>query len=202
VSYKAEVVRLALVLLIVMVGLPLAGCAGGRTKHVARGDGRKSRAPALVTHHGSVRPQLVAAVGRGTVPIERHRNAQFLSPTRLAIVTMGSTGCPSLPKRLMVQSPDAIRIRLSRPKGFCLDNLLMKRVVIAIDPKQINVHRRLTIRLYYPKGVIRRFWRPIVVVARALQGAQASFRNTGPGERAQALSDRSAALTARAWLGG
>jgi hypothetical protein len=113
--------KLALVLLIVMLGLSLAGCAGGRTKHLATSEARKGQAPALVPHDGSVRPQLVVAVGRGTVRITRHRNAQFLSPNRLAIVTMGSTGCPSLPKRLMVQSPDAIKIRLSRPKGFCFD---------------------------------------------------------------------------------
>jgi hypothetical protein len=46
-----------------------------------------------------------------------------------------------------------------------LDNLVISPVVIAINPKQINVHHRLTIRLYYPKGVIRRYLRPVVLTA-------------------------------------
>ena len=160
--------RLALVLLIVMLGLTLAGCAGAPSKLPATSAAHRNQSRASLAYDRSARPQLVVAVGRGNVPIKLHQNAKFISPTRLAIVTMGSTGCPSLPKRLIVESRDAITIHLTRPSRPCLDNLVMKRVVIAIDPKRIDVHHRLTIRLYYPKGVIRRFWRPIVVEARPL----------------------------------
>jgi hypothetical protein len=38
-------------------------------------------------------------------------------------------------------------------------------LVIAINPKQIDVHHRLTIRLYYPKGVTLRYRRPVVSTA-------------------------------------
>ena len=41
------------------------------------------------------------------------------------------------------------------PGGACLDNLVISPVVIAINPKQIDVHHRLRVSLYYRKGVIR-----------------------------------------------
>ncbi len=66
----------------------------------------------------------------------------------------------------MVQSPDVIQVRLrvkTPPNGACLDDATMSRYVIAINPSQINVHHRLTIRLYYPKGVIRENKRPVVL---------------------------------------
>jgi hypothetical protein len=99
--------------------------------------------------------------------------ARFLSPTRLAFLTSGSGSCPSVPVRLVVQTPHAIRIDLAigswhrtasglrvqvphlPPGGACLDNLVSSPVVIAIDPKQIDVHRGLRVSLYYRKGVVR-----------------------------------------------
>jgi hypothetical protein len=45
------------------------------------------------------------------------------------------------------------------------DLVLNSPVVIAINPKRIDVHHRLTIRLYYPKGVILRYKRPVVIIA-------------------------------------
>jgi hypothetical protein len=99
--------------------------------------------------------------------------ARFLSPTRLAFLTSGSGSCPSVPVRLVVQTPHAIRIDLAigswhrtasglrvqvphlPPGGACLDNLVISPVVIAINPKQIDVHHRLRVSLYYRKGVIR-----------------------------------------------
>jgi hypothetical protein len=162
------VTRLAVAVLLVVLGVRLAGCASGGSRHAATGAAPKPHVRASLHRDGSARSPLVVALDRGTVPITHHRNAQLLSPTRLAIVTMGSTGCPSLVKRLVVESPDAIQIRLDRPNRVCLDNLVLKRIVIAIDPKQIDVHHRLTIRLYYPKSVIRRYQRPVVVTARPL----------------------------------
>jgi hypothetical protein len=162
------VTRLALAVLLVMLGAPLAGCAGGGGKHAGTRGAPKGQGHASLSRVGGVRSSLVVAVGRGTVPITRHLNAQWLSPTRLAIVTMGSTGCPSLPKRLVVVSTDAITIRLHRPNRFCLDNLVSKRIVIAVDPKRIDVQRRLTIRLFYPESVVRRFTRPITTTAQPL----------------------------------
>ena len=98
---------------------------------------------------------------------------------------MGSSSCPSVPIKLVVQTPalHAIRVDLTvgswhrlgsgrrvqvphlPPGGGCLDNLVNSPVVIAINPNEINVYHRLTIRLYYPKGTIRRYQRPVVLTA-------------------------------------
>jgi hypothetical protein len=48
----------------------------------------------------------VVAVGRQAVAgINLLNGARILSPTRLAIVTAGSSGCPAAPKSLVVQTP-------------------------------------------------------------------------------------------------
>jgi hypothetical protein len=82
------------------------------------------------------RSPLVIAVGPN-VPLQHKRLPRFLSPTRLAIATIGSTGCRTVPKRLVVQSPHAIKIRLevkTPPNGACFDNAFFTRYVVAIDP--------------------------------------------------------------------
>jgi hypothetical protein len=91
----------------------------------------------------------------------RH-SARFLSPTRLAILTWGSFTCPAVPNRLVVETPDTIRIHLTGGSwqgelpvahppmgGACTADHSSAVIVIAIDPKRINVQHRLTIRLYY-----------------------------------------------------
>jgi hypothetical protein len=96
---------------------------------------------------------------------------RLLSPTRLAIATIGSTGCPTVPERLTVQSPDAIQIHLevkTPSNGNCFADARLTRYVISINPSQINVHQRLTIRLDYPKGVVSNGTRPVVVQAAPL----------------------------------
>lgn len=107
-------------------------------------------------------------------------SARFLSPMRLAIPRIpGSSNCPSVPAKLIVQSPHAIRVdlvvgswsktasglrvRVPRSPGICLDDLHPVAVVLAISPKQIDVYNQLRVSLYYPKGVIRRYKRPVVV---------------------------------------
>jgi hypothetical protein len=50
-----------------------------------------------------------------------------------------------------------------------LDNLVPTPVVIAINPKPIDVHHSLKVSVYYPKGVIRRYKRPVVITAPPLK---------------------------------
>jgi hypothetical protein len=83
-------------------------------------------------------------------------------------VTSGSGSCPAVPDRLTVLEPDLIRIHLTmgswRPTGksgrtvlvahppdggICTTDLTTTPMAVAIDPKQIDVHHRLTIHLYY-----------------------------------------------------
>jgi hypothetical protein len=137
--------RLPPVALLSALGLMLAGCAGS--------GGR-----------------LVVAGGWRAVPgVNLLDGARLLSPTRLAIVTVGSSSCPAVPDKLVVQSPHTIRIDLTegswrpagntqelvpRPpsSGICTTDLTTTPIVVAIDPKQIDVHHRLTVRLYYRAG--------------------------------------------------
>ena len=129
------------------LGLALVGCAGSAT---------------YPTRPSSYVPRVVP-VGRN---VRLEGQAQFLSPTRLAIVTWGSGSCPTVPDRVTVVSPDSIRIHLVTgswrtegtrevlvahlpPEGACTADLRTTQMAVAIDPNRIDVHRRLTIRLYY-----------------------------------------------------
>ena len=148
--------RLTLGVLGAVVGFAAAGCAGG-SQHRAT-----TSAKPKVPVPGSNPTPLVVAVGTHEMPgiVLRHGaplqssprgGAQFVSPTRLAIVTWGSGNCPEVPKRLVVANPSSIRIRLGLRKpanGICLADLRSIPEVIAINPKQIDVHSRLAIRLY------------------------------------------------------
>jgi hypothetical protein len=52
-----------------------------------------------------------------------------------------------------VSTSSSIRLRFKEvvpANGVCLADLLIEPVVIRISPTQINVHRELTIRVYYP----------------------------------------------------
>lgn len=48
------------------------------------------------------------------------------------------------------------------PGGVCLQDLVISPVVVAINPKQIDVHHSLRVSIYYRKGVIRSHKRPVV----------------------------------------
>jgi hypothetical protein len=49
------------------------------------------------------------------------------------------------------------------PGGVCLQNLVTSPVVVVINPKQIDVHHRVQVSLYYRKGVVRSRKRPVVL---------------------------------------
>jgi hypothetical protein len=167
VPYNACVKRFVLPLLLVVFGIPLAGCAGSGSEHPVSGAASKPQVRELSNQRSDARSPLVVSVGPN-VPLEHKRLPRFLSPTRLAIATIGSTGCRTVPKRLVVQNPHAIKIRLevkTPPNGACFDNAFFTRYVVAINPSQIDLHQRLTIRLSYPKGTIRKYRKPVVTTA-------------------------------------
>jgi hypothetical protein len=164
--------RLALTVLLALLGLALAGCAGSGGKHSTSANSSHTR--------NSPYSLRVVAGNRDTIPAAdlRKRFPLFLSPTSLAIATSGSSNCPTVPDKLVVLTPDTIRIDLARgswgptgtwlhqrvrghriermrlvarppANGFCLADLTDTPMVVSI-PSQINVHHRVTIRFYYP----------------------------------------------------
>jgi hypothetical protein len=57
-------------------------------------------------------------------------------------------------------------VRVPHRPRICLTDLVLNSpLVIAINPKQIDVHHQLKISLYYPKFVVRRYEHPVVVAA-------------------------------------
>lgn len=140
--------------------------------------------PILRTNASRGSRTLVVPISAKTTRRLKHlHSARFLSPTRLAIPgILGSSNCPSVPVKLITQNPHAIRIHLAvgswsrtasglrvrvphRPR-ICLNDLTrLSVVVVAINPKQIDVHHRLRISLYFPKFVIPRYKRPVVITA-------------------------------------
>lgn len=167
---------------VVITGVFVAsGCAGSQmadspATSVAR------PTPVARTTVGSGANQLVVPMSASVMRrLDRHLfSPRFLSPTRLAIPgILGSSNCPSVPVKLIVRTPHAIRIRLvvgswsrtasglrvrvpHRPR-ICLTDLVRKSaVVISVNPKQIDVHHQLKVSLYYPKFVLPRSKRLLV----------------------------------------
>jgi hypothetical protein len=152
-----EMKRLPLPVVVAAFGLALVGCAG------SSGKGSPTTSVSLATTrsaHDSVR--VIAGSRNGIGGVNLHNSARFLSPRRLAILTWGSFTCPAVPNRLVVETPDTIRIHLTSgswhgkqpvahlpPGEACTADHSSAVIVIAIDPKRINVHHPLTIRLFY-----------------------------------------------------
>jgi len=135
----------------VAAGLTLAGCGWHYALPVTSPEPRH---PTTVHF-----PQVVR-----TERISLRNGAQFVSPTRLAIVTTGSSSCPSVPDELVYVSPHVLRIHLTTgsygpdhgefvahppPNGICTADLGTTPMLVAIDPALIDVHRPLTVRLFY-----------------------------------------------------
>lgn len=111
-------------------------------------------------------PAHIVAVGSKHITLVH--GARLLSPTRLAITTWGATGCPSLPKLLSIQNRHVIGILLRAgkpPSRTCSTKRVLTPVVIAIDPKQIDVHHKLTIHLYYGAGTTGSKYDTVVLTA-------------------------------------
>ena len=147
--------KLGPAVLVATIGFALAGCAGASGKQTPTTTAsKKSQATASLTHESALSPVRIVKGQHVHLNKLRGHGAAFLSPTRLAFLTSGSSNCRGVPATLAVATPDAIRVRLKEekpPSGICLTDLVIKPVVIAIAPKQINVHHRLTVRLYYPQ---------------------------------------------------
>lgn len=177
--------------------LAASGCGGSGAKLTAHHTitppttgGAVSQPVAQRSSHNGTGPLVVPISATEMRSLKQHLfGARFLSPTRLAIpAIVGSSNCPSVPAELVVRSPHAIRVdlvvgswsrtasglrvRVPHSPGVCLTDLHQVPIVIAIDPKQIDVHHRLKVSLYYPKGVIRRYGRPVVVTVPPLATAR------------------------------
>jgi hypothetical protein len=158
--------RLGLVVLLAMIGFAIAGCAGSSGKQTSTPTASEKPQTRASPTHGSA-PRSVRIVKVSRTQLHRLRlaghGAAFLSPTRLAFLTSRSSNCRGVPATIAVATPDSLRVRLKETKpanDICLANLLIEPVVIAISPKQINVHHRLAVRLYYPRTK-----RPVVFTA-------------------------------------
>lgn len=134
--------------LIATAGVVLAGCGW------SQGSGPRSG-----THRPIDRsPLVLPAPGQ----LQLRGFVRLVSPTRLAIATWGSSSCPSVPDELGVENHNTIRIHLVTgswtdgrpvphppPNGICTTNLTTTRMLVAIDPRLIDVHHPLTVRFFY-----------------------------------------------------
>ena len=173
----------AIVAVLVVAGCGSSGTKGPTTSAV-------SPLPAIGTSPiTDTHPVVLPISPKGMRGINPPDEARFLSPTRLAIAGIaGSSNCPSVPVKLIVESPHAIRIQLTvgswgrtasgrrvqvphRPR-ICLADLHPIPVVIAINPQQIDVHHQLKVRLYYPSFAVRNNKRPVVVTVPPLATAR------------------------------
>jgi hypothetical protein len=151
--------KLGLIVLLAMIGFAVAGCAGASgTQTPMTTATKKSQTTASPTNEAALR-SVVHIVKLPRAQMHKLRfaghGAAFVSPTRLAFETSGSSNCRGVPSTLSVTTPDSIRVRMKEekpPNGICLADLVIEPVVIAISPKQINIHHALTVRLYYPRS--------------------------------------------------
>jgi hypothetical protein len=78
------------------------------------------------------------------------RGGRLISPTQLAFMTTGSSGCLWLPTRLTVLSPTAIRIDMRFPlHRTCAADLIGLPIAVKINPRIVDVHRPLAVQLAY-----------------------------------------------------
>lgn len=170
----------------------ISGCAqSGAKRPMPQGVGGPSGQPTRVRPSRSTRPVVLPISPKGMRGLRPAQGARFLSSTRLAIPGIaGSSNCPSAPTRLIIESPHSIRIDLAAgswrrtsaghrvqvpggPSGLiCLADLHPVPLVIAINPRQIDVYHQLKVSLYYPKFAVRRYKRPVVVTVPPLATAR------------------------------
>lgn len=149
----------------VAAGLTLAGCGWHYTPPVTAPE---PRYPTTVHF-----PQVVRAQ---QLPYPRD-GVQLVYPTSLAIVTSGSSSCPSVPDELSYLSRHALRIHLTvgswdggrllahaPPSGVCTADYGTTPMLVEIDSKLVDVHRPLTVRFFYPNSK-----KPLVRVAAPLR---------------------------------
>lgn len=97
--------------------------------------------------------------------------ARLVSTTRLAFTTVGSSSCPTVPDQLVVENRNTIRLHLvtgswvdrtpvAQPpaSGICTADLGTTRMLIAIDPKLVDTHHRLTVRVVYRESTKPDVW--------------------------------------------
>lgn len=98
-----------------------------------------------------------------------HSRATLVSATRLLIATWGSSSCPSVPDKLVVENRHTIQIYLipgiwvkgqpvaTTPTGCTLD-YGPTPMLVAIDRKLIDVHRPLTVRFFHRDSTKPEVW--------------------------------------------
>jgi hypothetical protein len=150
--------KLGLIVLLAMIGFAMAGCAGASGKQTPLTTATKeSQTAASPIYEAAPRSVHIVTLPRAQTHKLRlaGHGAAFVSPTRLAFETSGSSNCRGVPSTLSVTTPDSILVRMKEekpPNGICLADLVIEPVVVAISPKQINIHHALTVRLYYPRS--------------------------------------------------
>jgi hypothetical protein len=147
--------------LIAAAGIALAACGSSHRSSSAPTPPHHQRQYPVVVNSPLVQPIRRPGVKQG-VPVLKL--PAFVSPTRLGIYTTGSGSCPHVPDKLTVLGPHTIRVHLSLgtyrggkfepgATGACFLNLTATPMLLAIDPKQIDVHRPLTILGLSSRGV-------------------------------------------------
>jgi hypothetical protein len=119
---------------------------------VATGCGAASHPPSgnfpVVVEHPAVQSSGLpnARVGR------LHGNdAMLLSPSQVAFLTSGSVNCAWWPARLTVLGPSEIEIdmRVNGQVTTCGSGAVAFPIAVKIDPRTVDVHHPLTVRLAY-----------------------------------------------------
>lgn len=110
-----------------------------------RAAGSDVKLPLVVAH------PTVQVRGLPNAKVRHLRGVRLISATQVAFMTWGSSGCPWWPTRLTVLSPRTIRIdmRIRTGGGACPADLVVFPVAVKIDPRIVDIHRPLTVRLAY-----------------------------------------------------
>jgi hypothetical protein len=127
--------------------LVATGC--GSASHQRSGTGPVPK-PVVVAHPDVRSIQLPSAKLRQL----RGDGALLLSPSKVAVMTSGSVSCAWWPKRLTVLRPSSIRIdmRVNGDISRCGSGAVGFPIAVTIDPRIVDAHRPLTVRLAYKVG--------------------------------------------------
>ena len=137
--------------------LVAAGCGAASHQHSTTGP--RGKFPIVVAHPA------VQSTGFPHPELRRLRlhGAVLLSPSQVAFWTSGSATCAWWPTRLTVLGPTAIRIdmRVNGRIAGCGSGAVGFPIAVTLDPRAVDVHRPVTVRLAYnvrPPGEATRQW--------------------------------------------
>jgi hypothetical protein len=134
----------------VLTVVVVTGCGAS---HHSRAKGPAGKAPIVIAH------PVVRSTGIPSAEFAKLKGnrAMLLPPSWVAFMTTGSVTCAWWPARLTIFGRSEIRIdmRVNGRVSTCGAGAVGFPIAVNVDPRMVDIHRPLTVRLAYKVGTRR-----------------------------------------------